>query len=77
MIGNVGIVNRCAMEKTGVVGGAERQKWLWWMRHAQASLVDVVMVSLNSFLLCSWFLEEKDLKCEWIPLTYARFCFVF
>lgn len=74
MIGDVGIVNRGAMEW---VGGAERQKWLWWMRRAQVFLGDVVVVSLNSFLLCSWFLEEKDLKYEWIPLTYARFCFVF
>uniref|UniRef100_A0A671FYJ2 U6 snRNA-associated Sm-like protein LSm5 n=1 Tax=Rhinolophus ferrumequinum TaxID=59479 RepID=A0A671FYJ2_RHIFE len=34
--------------------------------------VNMVLEDVTEF----WFLEEKDLKYEWIPLTYARFCFV-
>ncbi|XP_010827381.1 PREDICTED: U6 snRNA-associated Sm-like protein LSm5 isoform X2 [Bison bison bison] len=34
--------------------------------------VNMVLEDVTEF----WFLEEKDLKYEWISLTYARFCFV-
>jgi hypothetical protein len=36
-----------------------------------------VIINKFFFLQCSWFLEEKDLKYEWISLTYTRFCSVF
>ena len=65
------------MEKWGRAAGAERPKQLWSSRSSQwVFFGDVEVVLLIFFLLCSWFLEGKDLKYEWIPWTDARFCVI-